>query len=66
MTECNRQVAVMDLAKDKRTLAAFGREGVNYVLGGSMAMAAQGLAHATRELDFFVTPTPANTPPLSR
>jgi hypothetical protein len=51
---------MMDLAEAKRILAAFEREKVDYVLVGSMAMAAQGLIRATRDLDFFVSPTPEN------
>lgn len=35
-------------------LSAFEREGVRYVLIGSMAMAAQGLIRATRDIDFFI------------
>lgn len=35
-------------------LAAFEREGVRYVLIGSMAMAAHGVVRATRDIDFFV------------
>lgn len=50
----------MDLAEAKRILATLEREGVEYVLVGSMAMAAQGLIRATRDLDFFVSPTPEN------
>ena len=41
-------------------LAAFARHGVQYVLIGSMAMAAQGLIRATRDMDVFVAPDPAN------
>jgi hypothetical protein len=52
--------AMMDLAEAKRILATFEREGVEYVLVGSMAMAAQGLIRATRDLDFFVSPAPEN------
>jgi len=44
----------------KRILAAFEREGVEYVLIGSMAMAAQGLIRATRDVDFFVSPEREN------
>ena len=51
---------MMDLQEAKRILAAFEREGVEYVLIGSMAMAAQGLVRATRDLDFFVSPTEEN------
>ena len=51
---------MMDLSEAKRILATFEREGVEYVLVGSMAMAAQGLIRATRDLDFFVSPAPEN------
>jgi hypothetical protein len=57
---------MMDLSEAKRILAALGREGVEYVLVGSMAMAAQGLVRATRDLDFFVAPTPANIDRLKK
>jgi hypothetical protein len=36
----NAVIAMMDLTEAKRILAALGREGVEYVLVGSMAMAA--------------------------
>jgi len=62
----NRIAAMMDLAEAKRILAALGREGVEYVLVGSMAMAAQGLVRATRDLDFFVAPTPPNIERLKK
>ena len=38
-----------------RILAAFERHGVAYVLVGSMAMAAQGIVRATRDIDVFVS-----------
>jgi hypothetical protein len=57
---------MMDLEEAKRILAAFEREGVEYVLIGSMAMAAQGLIRATRDLDFFVSPTEPNVGRLRR
>jgi hypothetical protein len=62
----NTVAAMMDLAEAKRILAALGREGVEYVLVGSMAMAAQGLVRATRDLDFFVAPTPPNIERLKK
>jgi hypothetical protein len=58
--------ATMDLNEAKRILAAFERENVQYVLVGSMAMAAQGLVRATRDLDFFVSPVPDNVARLKR
>ena len=57
---------MMDFQEAKRILAAFEREGVEYVLIGSMAMAAQGLIRATRDLDFFISPTEANVERLRR
>ena len=57
---------MMDFQEAKRILAALEREGVEYVLIGSMAMAAQGLIRATRDLDFFVSPTEANVERLRR
>lgn len=41
-------------------LGALARERVRYVLIGSMAMAAQGLPRATRDMDFFVAPEREN------
>jgi len=49
-----------------RILAALDREAVRYVLIGSMAMAAQGLIRATRDIDFFVSPDPDNVERLRR
>lgn len=46
--------------------AAFEREGVRYVLIGSMAMAAQGLVRATRDIDFFVASDVENVERLKR
>ena len=57
---------MMDLEEAKRILGALDREGVEYVLVGSMAMAAQGLVRATRDLDFFVSPTAVNVERLRR
>lgn len=47
-------------------LAALEREDVEYVLVGAMAMAAQGLVRATRDMDFFVAPNPDNVDRLKR
>lgn len=44
----------IDFEETKRILAVLEREGVQYVLIGAMAMAAQGLIRATHDLDFFV------------
>lgn len=51
---------MMEFGELKRILAAFEKEGVRYVLVGSMAMAAQGLVRATRDVDFFVSPDAEN------
>lgn len=50
----------MRFEQAKSLLDAFEREGVRYVLIGSMAMAAQGIVRATQDIDFFVAPDPAN------
>lgn len=46
---------MMELEEAKKLLAALYRNGVEYVLIGSMGMAAQGLVRATRDMDFFVS-----------
>lgn len=51
---------MMTFEEAKAILGAFEREGVQYVLVGSMAMAAQGLVRATRDMDFFVSPEREN------
>jgi hypothetical protein len=56
----------MDFEEARRILAALEREGVRYVLIGSMAMAAHGLVRATRDMDFFVSPEPDNVDRLRR
>ncbi|HVT14618.1 MAG TPA: hypothetical protein VHQ90_00355 [Thermoanaerobaculia bacterium] len=56
----------MDFAEAKQILRALEREGVRYVLVGSMAMAAQGLVRATRDMDFFVAPDADNVERLRR
>jgi Nucleotidyl transferase AbiEii toxin, Type IV TA system len=50
----------MTFAEAMRILSALERHGVQYVLVGSMAMAAQGIVRATRDLDIFVSPDDAN------
>ena len=56
----------MTFEEAKEILAALDREGVRYVLVGSMAMAAQGLVRATRDMDFFVSPDPENVERLKK
>jgi hypothetical protein len=50
----------MDFEETKRILAALDRHGVEYVLVGGMAMAAQGLVRATRDIDVVVSPAAQN------
>ena len=57
---------LVDFDEAKRVLAAFQREEVRYVLIGAMAMAAQGLIRATRDIDFFVSPDRDNVERLRR
>lgn len=56
----------MDFEEAIRILQAFEREEVRYVLVGSMAMAAQGLIRATRDMDVFVAPDAENVERLRR
>lgn len=56
----------MTFDEAKSILAALDREEVEYVLVGAMAMAAQGLIRATRDVDFFVSPQPDNVERLKR
>ncbi len=56
----------MELEQVIDLLAAFEREGVQYVLIGSMAMAAQGLVRATRDVDCFVSAEPSNVERIKR
>jgi hypothetical protein len=57
---------MMEFGELRRILAAFEREGVRYVLVGSMAMAAQGIVRATRDADFFVASDEENVARLRR
>lgn len=66
MVDSQRPTGIMDLDEAKRILAALDREAVDYVLVGSMAMAAQGLIRATRDLDLFVSARPENVERLRR
>jgi hypothetical protein len=50
----------VELTEAIAVLAAFDRHRVEYVLVGSMAMAAQGLIRATRDIDLFVAPHEQN------
>jgi hypothetical protein len=56
----------MDFEQAKQILKEFERERVRYVLIGSMAMAAQGLVRATRDIDVFVAPERQNVERLVR
>jgi hypothetical protein len=57
---------MMTFDEAKVILAAFEKEGVRYVLVGSMGMAAQGLVRATRDMDFFVSPDTENVERLKK
>jgi hypothetical protein len=50
----------MTFIEAMRILSAFERHGVAYVLVGSMAMAAQGIVRATRDIDVFVSADESN------
>lgn len=56
----------MTLEEAKAVLAALVDEGVEFVVIGSMAMAAQGLPRATHDLDLFVSPEIKNLEALKR
>ncbi len=56
----------MELSEAIRILAAMQREGVEYVLVGSMGMAVHGVIRATRDIDVFVDPSPENVASLRR
>jgi hypothetical protein len=56
----------LTLDEVKAVLAALQREGVDFVVIGSMAMAVQGLPRATRDLDLFVAPEIENLEALKR
>jgi len=51
---------LLEFTETLRILAALERHGVEYVLIGSMAMAAQGIVRATRDMDIFVLADEAN------
>ena len=56
---CNN-TRTMEFAQTLRILSALTRHDVAYVLVGSMAMAAQGIVRATRDMDIFVLADEAN------
>lgn len=56
----------MRFEQAKHLLQALEREEVRYVLVGSMAMAAQGLVRATRDIDFFIAPDEENVERVKR
>ena len=64
MLECNN--AAVDFSQAMRVLTALDRHRVEYVLVGSMAMAAQGLVRATRDMDIFVDPSDPNVKRLKQ
>jgi hypothetical protein len=56
----------MTLEEAQDVFHALVREGVDFIVIGAMAMAAQGLPRATQDLDFFVAPTRENLDALKR
>lgn len=56
----------MTLEEAQAVLGALVREGVEFVVVGSMAMAVQGLPRATNDLDIFVSPKLDNLHTLKR
>ncbi len=56
----------MTFEEAKEVLAELARQRVDYVLIGSMAMAAQGLPRATRDMDFFINPEADNVERLKQ
>lgn len=56
----------MTLEEATAVLAALVREQVEFVVIGSIAMAAQGLPRATQDLDLFVAPETSNLQALKR
>ncbi len=57
---------MMTWEQAKMVLAALEREGVRYILVGSMGLAAHGLVRATRDMDFFVASDDDNVARLKR
>jgi hypothetical protein len=66
MVAINEIWSAMTLDEAKAVLEALTVEGVEYVVIGSMAMAAQGLPRATHDLDLFVSPEIRNLEALKR
>lgn len=56
----------MTLDEAQEVFQALAEEGVEFVVIGAMAMAAQGLPRATQDLDFFVAPRLDNLEALKR
>src|SRR5688572_11033317 len=56
----------MDFEEAKAIFAALEKEGVEYVVVGAVAMAAQGLSRDTHDVDLFVPPDPENIERLKR
>lgn len=56
----------MNLEDAQEVFRALTHEGVEFVVVGAMAMAAQGLPRATQDLDLFVAPTEENLQALKR
>lgn len=56
----------MTLEEAQGVFRALVEEGVDFVVIGAIAMAAQGLPRATQDLDFFLAPTRGNVEALKR
>lgn len=56
----------MTLEQAQEIFQALAGEGVEFVVIGAMAMAAQGLPRATQDLDLFVAPTVENLEAMKR
>lgn len=56
----------MELETVERVLAAFEREGVNYIVFGAVAVNLLGLPRATEDLDIFIAPEQENVERLKK
>jgi hypothetical protein len=56
----------MDFDKFLEVLRALGREGVDYVLVGAVALGVHGIVRATEDVDLFIRPDGENVERLKR
>ena len=59
-------IRAMDEVTLREIFRALDREAVRYSIFGGIALAAHGLSRATKDLDLFVDPAPANVAALCR